>query len=495
MKKKQAPGSKTHPQNNKSSKKTAETPLPDENEDKIKLKPFLGIRPGIYLTVIYSLVLLLAVFLFLFLPGLRNTGSVLIVKTFPQGAAIRVNDVYMGVSGSRIFLPDGKYLIEAVMPGFEKQGASHEIKGRVFASLFFPRREYMELSLKTSDPAAALAVYANDFASWSFGGEPTATWQIPMSLSEGAYRTGSYAGSAKNELYEILKAASRFTVTRAALRDLLRAKILLDNYGSAPSAVSLLGSLSDITVFLSENPYGAQWLLNLLPSGSPAAAAIESSAWYRSSSFSPVVTQNSGSANYLEFAGMSFINIQGASITANGNISSSDPGYKNIQDFYISQTPVSVSLFETFLNENPRWNGHYTAYFPLEIDVNPIAAYKGDAVTGITWFAADAFCVWLSNSLPSNLADMEIRLPTEDEWSAAALSVNSMRSPGWEWCADYYAPLSFINVNPRAVNAVGSPERSLRGRQSLTSTDTRASLPPDMSSPLVTFRPVIAARQ
>jgi len=485
----------------RSEKKAAETASPNENDDIVTLKPFMGIRPGVYLTAIYSFIIVLLVFLLLFLPGIMNTGSLLIVKTQPQGAAVRVDDVYMGVSegyfpgssGSRIFLPNGTYLIEAVMPGFEKQAVTHTIKGRVFASLFAPRKERIEFTLITANPQAAFARYAADFADWSFGGEPTATWQIPMSLSDGAYRTGGYK-NASDDLKDILTAASRFTVTRAALRDLLRAKLLLDNYGNAPSPAALISSLSDITAFLSENPGSAEWLLSLFPSNSPVSAAIKSSAWYESNAYSPQIihdTAENANARSIEILGLNFTNIQAASIILNENIKS---GIINIDEFYISQTPVSQPLFETFLSENPQWNDHYTIYFKQEIDADPLAAYKGDAVTGITWHAADAFCKWLTGFLPAAFSNMEIRLPSEDEWSVAALTVSNMRSPGWEWCADPYAPLPFINAKPEAVNIVGSPDRSLRGRQSLTSTETRASLPPDISSPIVTFRPVIAGR-
>jgi len=492
---------KTQVRDRRTDKKPVETANQNETGDSVTLKPYMGIRPGVYLTAIYSFILLIIVFLLLFLPGISSTGSVLIVKTNPQGAAIRVDDVYMGVSAGnsersyskRIFLPNGTYLIEVVMPGFEKQAATHTIKGRVFASLFAPRKEYIEFSLKTADPKAAFAYSAADFAQWSFGGEPTATWQIPMSLSEGAYRTGGYKNAA-DDLQDILTAASRFTVTRAALRDLLRAKLLLDNYGNAPSPAALLSSLSEIMVFLSENPGSAEWLSGLFPSNSPVAAAIKSSAWHESNAYSPrIIQENSNNENIqnIEIAGLSFTNIQVVSIITSENIKS---GIIDIDEFYISQTPVDQPLFETFLSENPQWKEHYTVYYKQEIEVNPIAAFKGEAITGITWYAAEAFCKWLSGFLPAAFSNMEIRLPSEDEWSAAALSVSNMRSPGWEWCADPYAPLPFISAKPEAINAVGSPDRSLRGRQSLTSTETRASLPPDLSSPIVTFRPVIARR-
>ena len=466
------------PKDKQNNKKNEIPPEEAEIDDSVKLKPLVGIRPGVYLTVIYSILIITILFFLLVFPGLINPGAVIIVKTEPEGAAVRVDDVYRGLAGSKIFIPDGTYTIEAVMPGFEKQGIHQTIKGRVFASLFFPRRYIIEFPLKTADPAASFALYAAEFAEWTFAGEPVSSWQIPMTLSEGAYRAGHYAGDKIGELKEILTASSRFTVTRAALRDLIRAKILLDNMGSAPSAAALLNSISDILVFLSDNPGSDQWLLDLLPPNSPVSGAIQSSEWHKHSAAAAAVTAgvyNSGMS--IDLLGLRFSHITG----------------EHSGEFYISETSVPISLYETFLNENPQWREQRTDYYPQEISVSPLEIYRGSAVTGITWYAAGAFCKWLSGFLPSSFADMEIRLPTEIEWQTASLSVNNMRIPGWEWCADFYAPLDFITASHQAVNLLGSPERSLRGRQSLNSTETRAYLPPNFSSPFVTFRPVIAS--
>jgi hypothetical protein len=413
-------------------------------------------------------------------PGLRNPGVMLIVKTEPAGAAIRVNDVYFGLAGSRIFVPKGTHTITAAMPGFESTSAVHHIPGRIFGSLFFPLVYRTELTLTTADPAITFALYAADFATWTFAGEPSASWQIPLSLSEGAYRVGPYGGTEtiKDKFQDKLRAASRFAVTRAALRDLVRAKILLDNYGNAPAPPALIDSIYDVLAFLSENPGSAQWLSDFLPR--EAAVIIEASNWYTHFILfqDNVLPSAAGTAErQLTFAGLNFISIPAANT------------------FLISESPVSRSLFETFLNENPQWRDHQTDYFPQEITFNRMYTYRSDIITGMTWYAALAFCKWLTEQLPPFMANMEIRLPTEDEWLAASQSISNMRVPGWEWCADYYAPLTFIAASPEVINSVGSPERSLRGRPSIASSETRASLPPDLSSPFVTFRIVLDERK
>jgi len=456
--------------------KAASVPKQNETDDSVKLKPIMGVRPGVYLSVLYSFILLVVLFFLLVFPGLAKGGAILSVKAEPMGAAVRINGVYMGTSAESIFLPKGTYNVEAVLPGFEKASADYEIPRRVFGSLFFPLRRQIELTLTASDPAGAFALEAADFAAWSFGPEPTASWQIPLSLSEGAYRAGPSGSPA---MQEILKAASRFTTSRAGLRDLTRAKILLDNRGLSPSPTGLISSVSDILLFLSENPGSGRWLADLLPPES--ANLIKNSAWHKITEVSERgISQNDRDValpSRMQLSGLNFI---------------------NIDNFLISESYVSRSLFETFVGENPQWREHQIDYYPDQVSVS-IDLFDGEAVTGVTWFAAEAFCRWLALRLPATMADMEIRLPTEAEWEAYANFTGieytvemGTKTTGWEWCADPYSPLTFIDASPEAIKAVGSPERSIRRLSSVS--ETRASLPPELSSPFVTFRPVIAKR-
>ena len=430
-------------------------------DDQVKLKPLLGIRPGVYLTVLYSFILLVLLFLFLALPGIRKPGVVLVLKTEPEGAALRVDGVYMGTSGSKekIFVPKGRHTLEAFLPGFETVSSSHEIPGRLFGSLFFPRRYPVEFTLKVKDPAAVFADSAYDFASWTFAGEPTASWQIPMSLSEGAYRIGPHASQSTAE---ILHAASRFAATRSALRDIIRAKMLLDSGGVSPSPAGISGSITDILVFLSENPGSSEWLAGLLPPES--SAIVKASDWYKrgGAGAEDFKTGTSGGGS-VNIAGLTFI---------------SAPG------FMISENQVPKTLYEAFLSENPSWR---------EEEIFPDILKTGDAITGISWYAAEAFCQWLTKRLPSSMADMEIRLPTEAEWEYAAKSgIGGIDKSAWEWCKDPFVHLPFIKTSVKAGEIIGSPERSLRG--AAVSIEKRASLPPEFTSPFVSLRPVIAEK-
>jgi formylglycine-generating enzyme required for sulfatase activity len=128
-------------------------------------------------------------------------------------------------------------------------------------------------------------------------------------------------------------------------------------------------------------------------------------------------------------------------------------------------------------------------------------------VSGISWYAAEAYCQWLSTLLPPALASWEVRLPTEAEWEYAARILRDnpgaqVEIPGslWEWCEDPYAPLDFFPAPEESIRLIASPERSLRGGAWINPSpsvgiETRASLPPDFCSPFVSFRPLIAPQK
>jgi len=474
-----------------------------ETDDNVKLKPILGIRPGIYLAVLYSIALLCVLFFILVFPGLKNPGAVIVLKTEPAGAALRVDGTYMGTSPDKVFISKGLHSMEIILPGFEPIRADKVIPGRTFGSLFFPIRYPLEFTLKTNDPYAAFALSAADYAAWSFGGEPTATWQIPLSLSEGAYRAGGNIRSAAESqdaaqdaaltnIDELLKAFSQFAVTRAALRDLLRAKFILDNGGLSPSPASMFNSVSGMLLFLSENPGSAAWLAGLLPPES--ASIVKASNWHKNEISAaakqlPEPYADRDAIRRFELAGLGFISI---------------PAGLNQKSFMISETAVYRDLFESFLDENQEWKEENL----LTLAEMSYLTARRDEVTEVSWFAAVAFCEWLTKKLPLSMPNQEVRLPTEAEWEYAsknfksrygmayqAKNLASLEDNGWEWCAGPYTHLPFIKASAKALQIAGSPERAIRRAFGAPAVlENRGSLPPEFSSPFVSFRPVIAEK-
>jgi formylglycine-generating enzyme required for sulfatase activity len=403
-----------------------------------------------------------------------------------------------------------------------------DVHGRLFASRFLPRRHRLNVTLHTDDPAGALAMAAFDFAQWSFGGEPTVSWQVPLSLSEGVYQVGGAVGAA--EAHAIVAAAARFAETRAALRDLVRAQTLAATGGVSPSPVTLAQSVFDSVAWLSANPAAAAWLAETLPADS--AAKLIDSAWYQNqlAAFAGITARESlalppgAAANPMSAPPVSQIRVGGLLFTGigGGNVVQGKPfpHLVPVDPFLICAAEVPVPAYEDFLDANPRWRpdqrevlesrGLVTSEYLA--DFGAIAPGGRRAVAGISavsWFAAQAFCEWLSGRLPDVLSGWEVRLPTEAEWEYAAKSVQQWGSRDgvftsdgitWEWCSDPFVPLPFLAAPPEAVAFVGSPERSVRGGSwpgaaMPAGLETRAGLPPESCSPFVSFRPVIARKR
>jgi hypothetical protein len=479
-----------------------ETQALEREEDTVKLRPVFGIRPGVYLAGIYSALLLFILFLILVYPGLTRNGSRVSFDSEPRGAAVRVDDVYLATTPDTVFIPRGSRSVEMVLPGFEPYRTEYTFPGRVFASLFVPPRVTIRGELAAEDPLEALRTGAGEAAEWSFAGEPNAAWQVPLSLSDAAYRSGPAGAdpAIHGETENILASSLRYTVTRAGLRDLIRAELLSENGGLSPSPLTLIRSGREALAFLSANPGSAVWLAALLPES--AASQVADSTWYRQATEAAAeLIQNGGTPagggfeTGIELAGIDFPRVRGGEFTVNGLF----PRGLYIGVFYIARTELDRASWEAFLRENPGEQAGPGAS-PSEAAGGP-----ANSAGNISHDAASAFCKWLSGYLPAHLADWEVRLPSEAEWEYVArlsdgadpFAPRDMIGGLWEWCADVFAPLDFFPA--KAEYAPETSERSVRGGAWINSPGSvnaaaRASLPPGTRSPFVGFRPVIARK-
>jgi len=115
--------------------KSDNTAEPDGN---VKLKPILGVRPGVYLACIYGIVLLAILFFIFLYPALSNPGSYIVVKSEPWGAAVLVDGVYREATPCEVFVSPGRHRLELRLSGFAPAQKEIVTGRRLFASLFFP---------------------------------------------------------------------------------------------------------------------------------------------------------------------------------------------------------------------------------------------------------------------------------------------------------------------------------------------------------------------
>ncbi|MDR2419181.1 MAG: SUMF1/EgtB/PvdO family nonheme iron enzyme [Treponema sp.] len=476
-------------------------------EDEVHLKSILGLKPGVYLSVFYVFIFLMICFCALVAPGLAKPGTMFALESEPAGAAVRVDNVYLGTTPCDVFVPQGAHQLTMTLPGFAPREWSVMAERRVFASAFFPRKECVVETLTETADTAALLQGASEYAAWSFTGEPTAIYQIPRSLSEGVYRSGTIAATPRGyeAINDLLRGAARFTTTRAAARDMVRAKAMADNAGLAPSPLSLLSSIEDALAYLSETPGSAAWLAALLPK--EANEVISRSSWYaKLSQEQPASRFPTGFGETFVIEAMAFRELSSATL-AQGE---AFPHEIEVNSFLIAANEVSREAWDTFLAAEPRWRSdNLTALKAEELASEDylLSLNAGSStIPSVSWHAANAFCAWLTTLLPPALNGYEVRLPTEAEWEYAAKMaeqydgvLHDISGGLWEWCADPYAPLNFLPAKAAIIEAIASPERVVRGGSRANQPDTfdvetRGSLPPEFCSPFVSFRPIIAIK-
>ncbi len=497
--------------------KTSKSPTIDTQTDTVHLRPFLGLAPGQYLTIFYALIVMALVFFICIYPSVRRPGSKLAFVTEPAGAAIRIDDVYIGQSPCTVFVPQGEHQITAVIPGFEAASLYIDGDTTLFARSLRRPNKTITLQLHVQDPTAALAQAASEFAAWSLAGMPDKLWQLPLLLSEAAWRLGPYIDREATNYRELLYVAARFARWPAQGRDLLRAHFIAGNSGAIVSPLSILANMQEIVGWASSRPASAELLEALVPAN--YTELLQQSQWYKNAvqPCNPPKALKAGERG-IGLADLNFVPLIFPIIPEGGiaTFSGADTSGGADRPIYIAKDLVSTEDWNKFLQENPSWS-------PQELkslvqnnltDGQYLQNFEGLPIIGssqfsISWHAAKAYCAWLQKQLPASLAAYTVRLPYEKEWEAFARQAGELGLTGlfderFQWCEDPWAHFPQLFADPKLIQMIDSPLKVLKGnawklRHQKEQHDgqkylERAALYPETCSPLVGFRPVIAPK-
>ena len=226
-----------------------------------------------------------------------------------------------------------------------------------------------------------------------------------------------------------------------------------------------------------------------------------------------------------------------------------------IQSFYLGATEVSNSQYQAFLSEHPDWSfenraalmekGLVTEDYLSSWPNGRIPAGQGDLpVTTVSWYAAAAYCEWLSLRVQSAMPGYIARLPAESEWEWAArgglrgklyplgdrpgsavffrkgmggpahggssdpnaYGLRDMLGNVWEWCADPFSITAEMlsALDPTRSEALeklipDGPDRVVRGgswasQEGTEKVYTRGSQPASWCTPYLGFRVAIARK-
>jgi hypothetical protein len=497
----------------------------DEEDRVVRLKPLFSIKPGVYLTALYAAVIFIIIFLIFFAPSLKAGGTIYHFTSEPSGAAVRVDGVYMGASPCDVVVKKGEREITFIAPGFNSASQKAASGFSPLAGGPLQRKIKIHAVLTQTTPLSALTEGARDYASWSFAADGSGLYQTPLSLSLGAKRSAAYFkadSGVKNEAGALLLASARFINSAHGLKDFILAKMYLETGGKALTPPVLTEAVLNIALALQKEPLLTVALAEFLPE-QYAGIILESGLYPReiidfTGENKHLSDEKAVFGSVLTVSGVNFIEVKGGSFTQ----SAAFPRVLNMEPFYIAETEISAASYAAFTAENSEWSAENTASLiekglVTEDYLLSSKDYAGSSVCGISAYAAEAYCAWLSLKLPAALArDYEVRPPSEAEWEYAAkssgpLSVrrlkNMTHSPEeeggaglWEWCSDGFAAQNYISAPKEALDKIPSPQRNVRGGAWVNpplsvNAETRASLPPSSCSPFVSARPVIVKKE
>jgi formylglycine-generating enzyme required for sulfatase activity len=502
----------------------------------VALSPVAGISPRVYLPILYSLVLAALLFFLLFLPGMRRNGSVFSFDGEPKTAAVLVDGAYKGSTAQDVFILKGMRKVTIEHRGYASTTQEIPVKGRVFGSLFFPRKEIFRYNLQALKPLENLKEAFSEFAAWSLTGKPSSLYQTPMVLSEGAWNYAIASkmdnlGTAEFPMAVFAGDAIGMITSSESARDAMRATSILATSGIAGPLTLVSASRTILGILGSEGQAAKALLKDILGKGAPSSIASYST---HATEFEKTIDQTASKpllTGTRTLGPHSFAMFSAGSRLLGGEApSGSKAPYKTeVTEFGIAQTEVTNRQWSSFLAANPQWlssnrenlmdqglaDSSYLLDWNEQADEVP--------VTGISWHAAAAYCDWISSQWGGSYVAM---LPTEAMWEIAARAglsglsstvdtsaVWSSRSTSgalpvgstgysasgiadmfgnvWEWTSDWYSPYpafshGFFAAGEKTVRggSWGNPQGSI-------TLYSRGGIPIEHGSGFLGFRPAI----
>ncbi len=360
--------------------------------DPVKIKPLFGMRPGMWLTIAYALGFVLVVFFVAFLPDMID-GHKRVTFTSDAGVtAVYVDDVYKGGTPFTTKIESGKHQVSFRVNGYEIDSMTVKVGHPVFLNWLFPRTQKVSssASLNTEAIASRTAQLLDEVNAYS------AILQYD-DVHRYAPIFSNYADSVgKSYDVDALKAAVQFITTD-------------EMYQDATAALSSLGLSLEIPYESLSEKATAGVADSEVPALSAKSTKLKTDILTIEGFTIPEADFSNGRSTERTFP----------SVMEAGESVHTD-------SFNISSYCITEYQYAVFVSENPDWalanketliaEGLVDEYYLDGISLSLTTA-TNKPIRNISWYAADAFCNWLSS-----VSGVEVYLPTEDQWIAASLT-------------------------------------------------------------------------
>lgn len=402
----------------------------------VKIKPLFGMKPGLWLTIAYALAILLILFLVGVLPDIIDGSKRVTFTSAAYNVAVYIDGEYVGGTPFTRKVSSGTHNVLYKVNNHEIDSFTIKIGHPWFFNWLFPRKQNVSSSATLTQEAftALSRELLEDANSYSAILEYDDVHRYAPIFSTYAK---SIKGSAFESQTQAFETALLFITTQEMYDDAKEALEIL-GLNLSLNASKLFESTTSTTVGIAHKE-------NQLIT---AKTTSLDAGLFKIDGFTiPVVSFSNGNEVELSYPE---VKQAGQEITT--------------ESFNVSSICITENMWAYFVNENPNWSisnkenlisqGLVDDYYLDGVTLSMTVA-SNRPVRNISWYAAQAFCSWLSSKTGKN-----VTLPTENQWIAATLSnseggfqkslmpsisqtcPSAMLGGLWEFTCTPYVPLS-----------------------------------------------------
>ena len=405
--------------------------------DPVRLKPFLGMQPGLYLLILYVVAIVLILFLVGFLPGIMNGGRYVTFHGTLSGSGIYLDGSYLGSADYQYFVKSGTHSLTVRKADVVVTDEKISIDHPVFFTWLVHRTKQLELpitaSLTEEEKRAIIRFDVNEIVRYSAITDYNSVTVYPPLFAN--LSKDMKALEMPDEIYGL---AGAYISGKEMYRDALQ--VVTDDVLFAQelnAAKALFGEGVSQSFGTGKEPVTVTGKRTTLK----AENFTQDGIMYPETVF----VMGDGSKDAYPDT-----NTAGIRVTTRA--------------FTIATTPVTQQQWAQFIEENPSWAKSNIAALQKEglVDQNYLAGLSptvrfsptGRPVYNVSYKAAQAFCAWLSAK-----TGKRVFLPSEAQWSLAAAGVteyqrtltldddgattpSAMLGGVWELTGSRYIPLA-----------------------------------------------------
>ena len=389
----------------------------------VKLKPFHGIRPGIYILIIWALIILLLAFVLFVLPGLVSNTSYVTFNEPVVGSGVYEDGIYLGSATDGVYkTTGGNHKYTFTYEGEEYGEVESKVKRKVFFTLFSHKPQLIvpERSYNDEVKEKVVSAFIRDVTSYSAVISAPDTFHYPPIFS--AFASNSVEMSIKDVRDAWLLALSHISSSS-----------LYEDYEVGKEILLKSGIL-----FETEESKELEYYIEALFNGEKVILE-------KSMENNILLPTKDGDFFHYEPT----IVEMGYSTTLTVESAKEAPVKVEVYEFSIARNLVTEHDWALFVEENPKWSkdnletlveeglvdSNYLKGITLSPYINSIRPIRN-----ISYYAASAYVEWKSGK-----DGVIYHIPTEKEWYTASFSTKDK---------EYVTSLVYVENNPTTPTAM-----------------------------------------